>query len=160
MKDKIIEKLKELIMHYEILFPKLKSYEYELLVSIRKEIQALEQESNQGTELPPVESKDTDEIIEVLKKYERQIDDSDYHDVAIFDCDYKAIADELLEQQPAKELFEKVYIRSEEDLPKEDGMYFINIKGKGIGINVCRFEVKLDIQNWMSNIDWYLRPLE
>ena len=105
MKDKIIEKLKELIMHYEILFPKLKSYEYELLVSIRKEIQALEQESNQGTELPPVESKDTDEIIEVLKKYERQIDDSDYHDVAIFDCDYKAIADEL-EQQPDKEMYD------------------------------------------------------
>ena len=63
-------------------------------------------------------------------------------------------------QKPDKELFEKVYIRSEEDLPEEDGMYFINIKGKGIGINVCRFEVILDIQSWMSNIDWYLRPIE
>ena len=142
MKDKIIEKLKELIMHYEILFPKLKSYEYELLVSIRKEIQALEQESNQGTELPPVESKDTDEIIEVLKKYERQIDDSDYHDVAIFDCDYKAIADELLEQQPDKEMYDILDCISQFDETE-------TLENKGRYFEVIQKDIRK-----------YLRPLE
>ena len=36
------------------------------------------------------------ELLAILKKYERQIDDSDYHDVAIFDCDYNRIVDKFI----------------------------------------------------------------
>jgi len=124
-------------------------------------------EVNQGTELPPVEGKDTDEIIEVLKKYERQIDDSDYHDVAIFDCDYKAIADEL-EQHPAKELFEKVYIRSEEDLPEGIILHVGNKAGfeELVYIEDGKIKKPFKFDEYdtpvikIKNIVWYLRPVE
>jgi len=36
------------------------------------------------------------ELLAILKKHERQIDDSDYHDVAIFDCDYNRIVDKFI----------------------------------------------------------------
>lgn len=49
-----------------------------------------------------------DKIIEILIKHEVKIDDSDYHDVAIFSCDYAQIVAEILaalesETEPAKE---------------------------------------------------------
>ncbi len=44
--------------------------------------------------LKPISS-NRERVIEVLKKYERSIDDSDYHDVAIFSCDYERIASDL-----------------------------------------------------------------
>jgi len=56
------------------------------------------------------------------------------------------------------EYYRKVFIKSEEDLPKEDGIvivkdttnanphYFIYNKG-------CR-------DFWLTNIDWYLQPIE
>ena len=73
----------------------------------------------------------------------------------------KAIADEL-EQQPDKELFEKVYIRSEEDLPEEDGRYYVHNRG-----NINEYDLHDSIwlgnmykEAWLRHYDFYLRPLE
>ena len=62
-------------------------------------------------------------------------------------------------QQPDKELFEKVYIRSEKDLPEEGIKYQVMYKRPS---NKFRFEY-YNKQNkflWLEDIDWYLRPLE
>ena len=61
-----------------------------------------------------------------------------------------------------RELFEKVYIRSESDLPKEDDAYFVQYKDHQIGAEL--FSVsghQKGIQfDWIGLIDWYLRPVE
>ena len=62
-------------------------------------------------------------------------------------------------QKPDKELFEKVYIRSEKDLPEEGIKYQVMYKRPS---NKFRFEY-YNKQNkflWLEDIDWYLRPLE
>ena len=67
-------------------------------------------------------------------------------------------------QKPDKELFEKVYIRSEEDLPKENGMYICmiqDIKQPALLRYDIESKGKYGYTNqWMKLVDWYLRPLE
>ena len=60
------------------------------------------------------------------------------------------------------ELFEKIYIKSEADLPKEKGFY-----ETGIGIRAFNPEEKLikpfqsdSVEFWMKCVDYYLRPVE
>jgi hypothetical protein len=55
-----------------------------------------------------------------------------------------------------RELFEKVYIRSEADLPKEVNYYFVKYKDANIG--VAHWHNNQDI--WLSMYDWYLHPTE
>jgi len=63
-----------------------------------------------------------------------------------------------------KELFEKIHIKSENDLPKKVGNYHVQlIDGSGhrlrfpfngdVGYNV-------DVNYWLKNVDYYLRPVE
>ena len=72
-------------------------------------------------------------------------------------------------QQPAKELYEKVYIRSEEDLP-EAGDYLIGFNKNYIGLSddglrYHRIDKKTNRYSnspneWLEHIDWYLKPLK
>lgn len=59
------------------------------------------------------------------------------------------------------ELFEKVYIKSEDDLPKETGRYFCYDNYTEI-ITALIYEpsYKDDKENWLKHIDWWLRPVE
>ena len=98
--------------------------------------------------------KTREEKIEVLKSY---VNVNGY----IYEHDIEAIADELA-QQPAKELFEKVYIRSEEDLPEEDGRYYVHNRG-----NINEYDLhdstwlgNMYKEAWLRDYDFYLRPLE
>jgi len=63
-------------------------------------------------------------------------------------------------QQPDKELFEKVYIRSEEDLPKDVGNYPVHQIGFEPDYVMSMYYNGLSDNFWMQAYDWYLRPLE
>ena len=62
-----------------------------------------------------------------------------------------------------RELYQKIYIRSESDLPKEEGKYFVGLKLNGEHIDVYWWLNNVDkqFQNeyWLNTFDWYLRPL-
>lgn len=53
-----------------------------------------------------------------------------------------------------EEYFEKVYIRSEADLPKNEGRYLCHMKDKDEILNLWS-----DDSDWRY-ADWYLRPVE
>jgi len=60
------------------------------------------------------------------------------------------------------ELYKKVEIKSEKDLPKEDGYYFVNVGDKyDIPEDVFRWENGNDRikRDWLD-IDWYLQPVD
>jgi hypothetical protein len=57
------------------------------------------------------------------------------------------------------ELYKKVWIKSEADLPKEEGEYFC---GEGSGLHYKHFSTT-NFNNeefWLKHIDWYLQPIE
>ena len=56
-----------------------------------------------------------------------------------------------------KQIFEQVFIKSDSDLPKKDGDYYCYMNAGGIGTRHYEFSTK---QWWMSEIDWYLLPIE
>ena len=64
------------------------------------------------------------------------------------------------------EYYRKVFIKSEEDLPKEDGDYIVHSKSYGwTGIaNWKAFEnpnyPEYNQYLWLLNYDWYLLPVE
>jgi hypothetical protein len=57
-----------------------------------------------------------------------------------------------------KELFEKIYIKSEADLPKE-GLYFCGITDSCLGSFHFNSDDKDDIDFWIGNVMWYLMPI-
>ena len=70
-----------------------------------------------------------------------------------------------------KEYFEKVYIKSEDDLPKEIGRYFVYVKDVGEdtydwvntnGENAVEeyWNGQFQEDYWINTFDWYLRPIE
>jgi hypothetical protein len=63
-----------------------------------------------------------------------------------------------------KEYFEKVYIKNEDDLPKEDGYYFVSTGDKyDRSYDVFRFtkvNAKQNHLEWLEYIKFYLRPIE
>ena len=59
-----------------------------------------------------------------------------------------------------KELFEKVYIKSEKDLPKECGYYPVHQKGFEQNYIMTMFYNGLPDNLWTQTYDYYLRPLE
>ena len=67
-----------------------------------------------------------------------------------------------------KELFEKIYIKTASDLPKE-GRYFTHLKdGYEYALNfnptedLTKFgcEYQAHPEYWLESIDWYLQPIE
>jgi len=53
------------------------------------------------------------------------------------------------------EKYYKVEIKSEADLPKEDGIYFVHCKNSG---KQTEFSFHENKEVWPKNIDWYLCP--
>ena len=62
-------------------------------------------------------------------------------------------------------LFIKKYIKTEDDLPKEEGYYFVHIKStSGLWDGNDIFEaVDMNdpdtIEYWLNSFDWYLQPV-
>jgi hypothetical protein len=56
-----------------------------------------------------------------------------------------------------KETFEKVYIRSEADLPKEKDVYIVHKIGWGIQSDYWH-DTDVSKLHWMKRFDWYLQP--
>ena len=56
-----------------------------------------------------------------------------------------------------EELYRKVYVMSEADLPKEDGNYICLHKG---ATKLDIFPYKVNESHWFVKIDWYLQPIE
>ena len=66
-----------------------------------------------------------------------------------------------LESEPDEELFRKVYIKSDADLPKENGRYIVRLKDT----TTCAFDFTIngdrladDPQYWIDYVKWYLTP--
>ncbi len=59
------------------------------------------------------------------------------------------------------ELFKKVYIRSEDDLPKEQVRYFVYTKEYQERPNVFYwFPNNIECRSrWLNQVDWYLQPI-
>jgi len=60
-----------------------------------------------------------------------------------------------------EQLYRKVEINSIDDLPKDDGFYFVHIRGISNaedGIDVFGFNKSEDIEDWIGSFDWYLIP--
>lgn len=61
-----------------------------------------------------------------------------------------------------KEYFEKVYIKTEDDLPKKNGRYLVHTKDNINEFDLHDSTVIGDLYNeaWLRTYDWYLRPVE
>lgn len=57
------------------------------------------------------------------------------------------------------ELYKKIYIKSEADLPKEEDVYYVHIKPDN-KIKEWFFHIETDHREWLKYIDWYLQPVE
>ena len=57
------------------------------------------------------------------------------------------------------ELYRKVYIKSEADLPKEEGEYIVSHNYDKAVEFFCS-DNPYDISHWLEDIDWYLQPFE
>jgi len=58
------------------------------------------------------------------------------------------------------ETYKKVYIRSADDLPKEDGNYIAHDKVSNATYPYCKFNNNEGSKFWLQCIDWYLHPIE
>ena len=58
-----------------------------------------------------------------------------------------------------EELYKKIYINSEADLPKA-GLYFCAITDECFGCFHFNPDDKDDIDFWIGNVMWYLQPIE
>jgi hypothetical protein len=67
-----------------------------------------------------------------------------------------------IEKQPqiTGKLYKEVWIKSESDLPKEDGVYFCHYKKYGENSTHFYKNNLARIQRWLTDIDWYLQPIE
>ena len=60
-----------------------------------------------------------------------------------------------------REMFEKVYVTTVEDLPKDEGYYFV-MHIEDDGKDVYYFLPSEDdlIREWITKVEWWLRPVE
>jgi hypothetical protein len=104
------------------------------------------------------------EFIDFLKLL--NIDDTfetemDRHKYKMFHLEIDAL-ERLIEKQPqiTGKLYKEVWIKSESDLPKEDGVYFCHYKKYGENSTHFYKNNLARIQRWLTDIDWYLQPIE
>lgn len=64
------------------------------------------------------------------------------------------------ETEPDKELYEKVYIKSKSDLPKERTILIAHFKHSDRWTDLIYFDTEEDMVYWMSEVDYYLKPLK
>jgi hypothetical protein len=57
------------------------------------------------------------------------------------------------------EIYKKVYIQSEVDLPKDANWYFIFQSSRGMDVLFYTGDLE-NKTNWLSKVDWYLLPVE
>ena len=60
-------------------------------------------------------------------------------------------------------VYKPLFIKSEADLPKEDGYYFCGVKyenGAIADLEHFNLNDKEIINSWLNDIDWYLQPVE
>ena len=60
-------------------------------------------------------------------------------------------------------IYRKVFVKSEADLPEEDGYYFCGVKyenGAIADLEHFNLNDKEIINSWLNDIDWYLQPVE
>ena len=75
-------------------------------------------------------------------------------------------ADSVASQGGKREMFEKVYVKIEADLPKEDGDYFGMEKGSTNSfMSVLDFKTDEELRDgnsayWIKFVEWWLRPVE
>ena len=62
------------------------------------------------------------------------------------------------------EVFIKVYIKSEDDLPKEVGDYIVKLDDDSVRLLHFPFDGDVGYNifktNWIEDVDWYLKPVE
>jgi hypothetical protein len=99
---------------------------------------------------------------ELISKLQSMVDsgqdyDRDYHEIYV---ELQILKSEL-EGEEKKELFEKVYINSEEDLPKKCcELIYHRIDHAGMPSGICVGVYNpVDTNYWMKHSDWYFRPL-
>jgi hypothetical protein len=61
------------------------------------------------------------------------------------------------------EIAEKIYVKTESDLPKEPGTYAVCLKGSGV---ICGMPFDMYgggnmsvMANWLLSVDWYYNPI-
>ena len=115
---------------------------------------------NSGAKVPLTEAILIEEINKASLQHAENPEYDIYYTAGYRDAvkDLRLGADQEKEKVPTKELFEKVYIRSEADLPKEEGWYICS--GKGQLRKYYWRNGESDIWIISNRIDWYLRPLE
>lgn len=71
------------------------------------------------------------------------------------------ITDSVVSQGGKREMFEKVYVTTVEDLPKDEGYYFV-MHIEDDGKDVYYFLPSEDdlIREWITKVEWWLRPVE
>lgn len=70
----------------------------------------------------------------------------------------KEIASLIEQNNPVGEYFEKVYVRSEDDLPEIHDLYLVETKENGLMFYY--WHRKYSSVDWMTDVDWYLRPVK
>ncbi len=62
----------------------------------------------------------------------------------------------------SQKVFIQVFIKSENDLPKEIGYYNVHLKHSRIELKLIQFPYKSPITNnyWLKRVDWYLQERE
>lgn len=100
--------------------------------------------------------KTTDKLIEKLKR-DLVVYMKGYKIESTFTEEEINLIIKVLESEQIEEVetFRKVYIKSESDLPKEDGDYIVKYNDGSIET----FPFKLDEAHWFTHIDWYLLPV-
>lgn len=57
------------------------------------------------------------------------------------------------------QLYKKVYIRSESDLPKIPGIYFVHLNHQRVSEIIYDLLGDSDKGWWLRNVDWYFMPV-
>jgi hypothetical protein len=104
------------------------------------------------------------QIIEILNK---KVD-------SIEGITFDELADEILalpiEMPLGTEIYKKVYIKSEKDLPKESGLYYAHYRDVFISSDkildnrigrIIWFDLRPNVTwvNWDTQVEWYLQPI-
>ena len=99
----------------------------------------------------------------LLQLLEDELLEGEYKELGspLTDSDMERLVKVTQPQQQNREYYEKVYIRSEADLPEEEDLYPVQKKDTVVDWEL--WEPSKDkgyIDVWLRDIDWYLRPLK
>jgi hypothetical protein len=104
-----------------------------------------------------------EQIIEILEKFMPSFD-------PLFDNCVDEILALPIEMPSGTEIYKKVYIKSEKDLPKESGLYYAHYRDVFISSDkildnriggIIWFDLRPNVcwVNWDTQVEWYLQPI-